>query len=168
MAYTPDGPYEYTTFIVDQTAGNLTEANGVITLLGADGGPWKPQAGDVTVTSDDITDATTVGKDVLTASSASAARSAIGAGTSSFSGAYSDLTGKPTLGTASTKATGFFATAAQGAKADSATQPGDLTPYAKTADLALSGASVAANVATGGTVDDVIASLIAAGLMASA
>src|SRR5690625_5173378 len=43
-----------------------------------------------------------------------------------FSGAYDDLTGKPTLGTASTKATGFFATAAQGAKADSATQPADL------------------------------------------
>lgn len=36
------------------------------------------------------------------------------------SGAYSDLTGKPSLGTAAAKNTGDFATAAQGAKADAA------------------------------------------------
>lgn len=53
----------------------------------------------------DITDSTTVGRAVLTAADAASARSAIGAGTgngsSNFSGAYADLTGKPTLGTAS-------------------------------------------------------------------
>lgn len=47
----------------------------------------------------DITDATTVGKNVLKATDATAARTAIGAGTSSFSGAYSALTGTPTIPT---------------------------------------------------------------------
>ena len=51
------------------------------------------------------------------------ARAAIGAGTSSFSGAYADLTGKPTLGTAAATASTDYATAAQGAKADTALQP---------------------------------------------
>jgi hypothetical protein len=41
-----------------------------------------------------------------------AARTAIGAGTSSFSGAYADLTGKPTLGTAAATASTDYATAA--------------------------------------------------------
>ena len=41
------------------------------------------------------------------------------------SGAYADLTGKPTLGTAADNAETDFATAAQGSLADSATQPGD-------------------------------------------
>lgn len=45
----------------------------------------------------DISDATSVGKSVLTAATASDARTAIGAGTSNFSGAYSALTGAPTL-----------------------------------------------------------------------
>jgi len=43
-----------------------------------------------------------------------------------FSGAYSDLSGKPTLGTAAATASTDYATAAQGSLADSATQPGDL------------------------------------------
>lgn len=55
--------------------------------------------------------------------SASDFRSAIGAGTSSFSGAYADLSGKPTLGTAAAENVEAFATAAQGTKADSALQP---------------------------------------------
>ena len=38
-------------------------------------------------------------------------------------GAYADLTGKPTLGTAAAAATGDFATAAQGTLAASAVQP---------------------------------------------
>lgn len=41
------------------------------------------------------------------------------------SGAYGDLTGKPTLGTAAAAATSDFASAAQGAKADTALQPAD-------------------------------------------
>lgn len=46
---------------------------------------------------------------------------AVGGG--SFSGAYADLTGKPTLGTAAATAITDYATAAQGALADSALQP---------------------------------------------
>ena len=42
-----------------------------------------------------------------------------------FSGAYADLTGKPTLGTAAATDATDYATAAQGSLADSATQPGD-------------------------------------------
>lgn len=44
---------------------------------------------------------------------------------------YNDLTGKPTLGTAAAEDVESFATAAQGAKADSAVQPDDLgiAPY---------------------------------------
>ncbi len=56
-------------------------------------------------------------------------------GTSNFSGAYADLTGKPTLGTAAATAIGDYATAAQGTKADSALQPagngGSLTGLTK-------------------------------------
>lgn len=43
---------------------------------------------------------------------------AVVAALAGFSGAYADLTGKPTLGTASAEGVGYFATAAQGAKAD--------------------------------------------------
>lgn len=50
------------------------------------------------------------------------------------SGAYADLSGKPSLGTASTHAVSDFATAAQGAKADSAVQPGSLAPVATSGD----------------------------------
>lgn len=50
---------------------------------------------------------TAAGIAVFTAASAAAARAAIGAGTSSFSGAYADLTGKPTLGTAAALNTGY-------------------------------------------------------------
>lgn len=47
-----------------------------------------------------ISDATAVGKALVVATDAAAARTAIGAGTSTFSGSYTDLTSKPTLGTA--------------------------------------------------------------------
>lgn len=46
---------------------------------------------------DDITDASTVGKALVKAASQAAARTAIGAGTSSFTGAYGDLTGSPSI-----------------------------------------------------------------------
>lgn len=49
------------------------------------------------ITADAITDATAVGKNLLKAKDAATARTSIGAGTSSFSGAYNDLTGKPTI-----------------------------------------------------------------------
>lgn len=52
------------------------------------------------------------------------------------SGAYNDLTGKPTLGTAAAQDSTAFATAAQGAKADTAVQPAALDAYVAEADVA--------------------------------
>ena len=96
---------------------------------------WVDQTGGGagSVSSDDITDATVVGKAVLTATDAAAARSAIGAGTSSLA-----------LGTTSTTALAGdtaipnspddigAATTAQGALADTAVQPADLATVATT------------------------------------
>ena len=53
-----------------------------------------------------ISDSTATGRAVVTAVDAAAARTAIGAGTSSFDGAYASLSGKPTLGDAAAKNTG--------------------------------------------------------------
>ena len=53
-----------------------------------------------------------------------------------FSGAYNDLTGKPTLGTAAAQDTTAFATAAQGALADTAVQPADIADFTTVAEIA--------------------------------
>jgi hypothetical protein len=53
-----------------------------------------------------------------------------GLATVATSGAYSDLSGLPTLGTAAATAATDYATAAQGTLADSATQPADLATVA--------------------------------------
>lgn len=57
------------------------------------------KTGSVSLVVNDITDATTLGKSIMTAASGGSVRTAIGAGTSSFTGAYADLTGKPTIPT---------------------------------------------------------------------
>jgi hypothetical protein len=62
--------------------------------------------GVVVLESTDLTDSTTTGRSVLTAADPAAARTALGAGTSSFDGAYASLTGKPTLGTSADKNVG--------------------------------------------------------------
>jgi hypothetical protein len=49
------------------------------------------------ITSDSITDASDVGKAVLVSVDAAAARTAIGGGTSDFSGSYNDLSDKPAI-----------------------------------------------------------------------
>ncbi|MND98622.1 hypothetical protein D3C80_909830 [compost metagenome] len=49
------------------------------------------------ITSDNITDASDVGKAVLVSVDAAAARVAIGSGTSDFSGSYNDLTDQPVI-----------------------------------------------------------------------
>jgi hypothetical protein len=49
------------------------------------------------ITSDNITDASDVGKAVLVSADAAAARTAIGSGTSDFSGSYNDLSDKPAI-----------------------------------------------------------------------
>lgn len=77
---------------------------------------------------------------------------------------YNALINKPTLGTAAAKDIGFFATAAQGAKADSAVQPAALSAYvpntrtvngkALSADVTLSAADVGAATAAQGAKAD--------------
>ena len=58
-----------------------------------------------------------------------------------FNGAYSSLSGRPTLGTAAATNTTAYATAAQGALAASAIQPGDPNPVMVTATSNLPSAS---------------------------
>src|SRR5690606_29807460 len=85
------------------------------------------QTGSVVLDADDIDDSTTVNK-FVTAAEKSDIASAVQPGdlsTVATTGAYSDLTGTPILGTAASADTGDFATAAQGTKADTAIQPGD-------------------------------------------
>lgn len=71
-----------------------------------------------------------------------------------FSGAYADLTGTPDLGTASAEDVAFFATAAQGALADSAIQSADLT-------TALADYALTVDTYTKTEVDDLIAGVVA-------
>lgn len=65
-----------------------------------------------------------------------AASTITGLATVATSGAYGDLSGRPTLGTAAAQNATAFATAAQGAKADTAVQPGSLAPVATSGDYA--------------------------------
>lgn len=53
-------------------------------------------------------------------------------------GAYSDLTGRPTLGSAAGQDATAFATAAQGAKADTAVQPAAIANMLETSDIGVS------------------------------
>ena len=85
----------------------------------------------------------------LTGPQQTQARSNIGAGTSNFSGAYGDLSGKPTLGTAAAAATADFATAAQGALAANAVpQTRTVNAKALTSNISLTAADVGAASAT--------------------
>lgn len=69
-----------------------------------------------------------------------AANTITGLATVATSGAYADLSGRPTLGTAAATDASAYATAAQGAKADSAVQPATLSSYVQTGDARLSDA----------------------------
>lgn len=77
-----------------------------------------------TTTVDGLTDATAVGRAVVKAADAAAARSVIGAGTSSFSGSYADLAGKPAIPTLPTLAP----VATSGAYADLSGRPSQFPP----------------------------------------
>ena len=85
------------------------------------------------------------------------------------SGAYADLSGLPTLGTAASAATGDFATAAQGGKADTAVQPAELASYqpisevltATTASYTTADQSKLAGISSGATVNSSDATLLA-------
>lgn len=72
-----------------------------------------------------ISDSGATGRALVQAATQAAARSALGLSSVAASGAYADLSGRPTLGTAAAAATTDFATSAQGTKADTAIQPGN-------------------------------------------
>lgn len=74
-----------------------------VALVSEDGSDYGGGGGDVTV--DTLGGATDTGKSLMKASDAEAARAAIGAGTSSFSGSYDDLTEKPSIPAAPSAAT---------------------------------------------------------------
>lgn len=78
-------------------------------------GPAGPPGADGLVTS-------VVAGSGVTVDSADPAHPVVSA---TFSGAYADLSGKPTLGTAAAQNTTVFATAAQGVKADAAVAGGN-------------------------------------------
>ena len=62
------------------------------------------------------------------------------------SGAYTDLSGLPTLGTASAEDVGAFATAAQGALADSAVQPAEIADFVSSNPTGVTGADTVTNM----------------------
>ncbi len=88
------------------------------------------------------TAATTASTDYATAAQGALADTATqpaDLATVATTGAYSDLTGKPTLGTAAAADTGDFATAAQGTTADSAVQPNDSPTFGTVTATSFSG-----------------------------
>jgi hypothetical protein len=91
---------------------------------------------------------TAAGKALLDDADAAAQRTTLGLATVASSGSYTDLVNKPSLGSAASHPASDFATAAQGAKADTALQSADIgvTVQAHDADLDW----VAANVTAAG------------------
>lgn len=122
------------TAIVQGPAGPspvITWDGTVIVVDGVAGPDLQGPPGSGTVTSSNITDATTVGRTLLTAADANTARSAIGAGVSNL--ALGTTAGTALAGNTAIPSTPGdigAATAAQGAKADSAVQPGSLATVA--------------------------------------
>lgn len=111
-------------------------------------------------TADTLSGATTTGKAVLKATDAAAARTAIGAGTSTFSGSYNDLTNKPTIPAAVTWAnlsgkpatfTPPAATAAAVGGVKQAASVADLAADATTAQIVTAVNQLFANLRTAGT-----------------
>lgn len=89
------------------SAGSVTPASlggysaaagrGKVVQVKADGSGFDFVAPVTAPTADTLAGATDTGKSLLKATDAAAARKAIGAGTSSFSGSYDDLTNKPAI-----------------------------------------------------------------------
>ena len=104
---------------IPSATSDLTNDSGYITAAGAPVQSVDGQTGDV------VTNAVKTTAQTLTNAQKAQARTNIGAGTSSFSGAYDDLTGKPTIPSKTSDLdndSGFITNAA-------------LAPYAKTADV---------------------------------
>ena len=104
---------------IPSATSDLTNDSGYITAAGAPVQSVDGQTGAV------VTNAVKTTAQTLTNAQKAQARTNIGAGTSSFSGAYDDLTGKPTIPSKTSELdndSGFITNAA-------------LAPYAKTADV---------------------------------
>ena len=104
---------------IPSATSELTNDSGYITVAGAPVQSVDGQTGEV------VTNAVKTTAQTLTNAQKAQARTNIGAGTSSFSGAYDDLTGKPTIPSKTSDLdndSGFITNAA-------------LAPYAKTADV---------------------------------
>ena len=104
---------------IPSATSDLTNDSGYITAAGAPVQSVDGQTGDV------VTNAVKTTAQTLTDVQKAQARTNIGAGTSSFSGAYDDLTGKPTIPSKTSELdndSGFITNTA-------------LAPYAKTADV---------------------------------
>jgi hypothetical protein len=69
-----------------------------------------------------------------------------GLATVATTGAYNDLSGKPTLGTAAATASTDYATAAQGALADTAVQPAAIAKMVVSDTTGITGADAITNV----------------------
>lgn len=104
---------------IPSATSDLTNDSGYITAAGAPVQSVDGQTGEV------VTNAVKTTAQTLTDDQKAQARTNIGAGTSSFSGAYDDLTGKPTIPSKTSELdndSGFITNAA-------------LAPYAKTVDV---------------------------------
>lgn len=104
---------------IPSATSDLTNDSGYITAAGAPVQSVDGQTGEV------VTNAVKTTTQTLTDAQKAQARTNIGAGTSSFSGAYDDLTGKPTIPSKTSELdndSGFITNAA-------------LAPYAKTVDV---------------------------------
>lgn len=104
---------------IPSATSDLTNDSGYITVADAPVQSVDGQTGDV------VTNAVKTTAQTLTDAQKAQARTNIGAGTSSFSGAYDDLTGKPTIPSKTSEIdndSGFITNAA-------------LAPYAKTVDV---------------------------------
>lgn len=104
---------------IPSATSDLTNDSGYITAAGAPVQSVDGQTGEV------VTNAVKITAQTLTDTQKAQARTNIGAGTSSFSGAYDDLTGKPTIPSKTSELdndSGFITNAA-------------LAPYAKTVDV---------------------------------
>lgn len=86
----PTGSFQITRHILKPDAEAYLRYNYDTNLM-----VWEPMTS-VSMDSSQISDTSSVGRSVMTAVDQASARTAIGAGTSNFDGAYSSLTGSPT------------------------------------------------------------------------
>ena len=101
----PTGNFQQTRFLARPSANAYIRYNST-----TDQPEWDLMSG-LTMTSSQISDTSSVGRDLMSAANASSARSVIGAGSSNFSGDYNDLTNRVTNNNQLTNGAGFITAA---------------------------------------------------------